>query len=415
MAGAQEFKPHPFPVKAQAQTLPGQLAVKLVGLPEQDGSDRTACGRGGRRHKSGFRPRAPRWANPGPSATLARLVWRPEARPVGSDPRRPGGCELGSGSGSRLAANSRPRSAQAGDRAPGRPPPEHRRPPATAPRPGADRAVAGRAGPKRCGHKGGTDNAASGTSPRPSVAGSAGRSRADAAAPRSRAGNSAAPRGNCPHVVAHPSDSRIAAGGSSQNTAVNHRPPHPTTVNHLSPRNNLARYSPANCRAKVVLPHWRGPNKAVTGLLFSPASTRATSSGRAINIRMWRIGCSPSAFQHKLNTQNQTAHGFTDGPRTKDQPSGRQPNITWPAYHLCEHSVPIREQTKWATPSSARLRKPPHPLRFVSTFSDVCRCVCQILATPQPDHSQSAVHSSPASAGASIPGGQSPCPTLARP
>jgi len=39
VAQAQEFIPHPFPVKAQAQALAGQLAIELVGLADGQGID----------------------------------------------------------------------------------------------------------------------------------------------------------------------------------------------------------------------------------------------------------------------------------------------------------------------------------------------------------------------------------------
>ena len=40
VAETQEFIPHPFPVKAQAQALAGQLAIELVGLADGGGIDR---------------------------------------------------------------------------------------------------------------------------------------------------------------------------------------------------------------------------------------------------------------------------------------------------------------------------------------------------------------------------------------
>ena len=39
VAQAQQFIPHPFPVKGQAQALAGQLAIELVGLADGGGID----------------------------------------------------------------------------------------------------------------------------------------------------------------------------------------------------------------------------------------------------------------------------------------------------------------------------------------------------------------------------------------
>jgi hypothetical protein len=40
VALAEQFIPHPFPVKAQAHTLPGPLAIELVGLADRGGLNR---------------------------------------------------------------------------------------------------------------------------------------------------------------------------------------------------------------------------------------------------------------------------------------------------------------------------------------------------------------------------------------
>jgi len=44
VAQAQQFIPHPFPVKAQAQALASQLAVELVSVAESKGVDRDGGG-----------------------------------------------------------------------------------------------------------------------------------------------------------------------------------------------------------------------------------------------------------------------------------------------------------------------------------------------------------------------------------
>ena len=55
VAQAQQFIPHSFPVKGQAQALAGQLAIAMVGLADRGGIDRQARGWGGFRHIPGLR------------------------------------------------------------------------------------------------------------------------------------------------------------------------------------------------------------------------------------------------------------------------------------------------------------------------------------------------------------------------